>query len=140
MVLVAELSELKRVIDVFIENDAAIKEQTARVKCDTPPLQRCSLAFSEDFGEIVPRTAQFSNTMNFKVHHSKELRSDAGPSHNDVKEVESSKGPTSTSKRTRLSDRTLQEAKDEERASQKHANARSQHKVNAIDRLFSGII
>lgn len=121
-------------------NDAVIKERTARIECDKSSLEHGFLVSSEDIGEVVQRAGPLSDTMNFEGQHSKELTSDARHSENDMLDIESPKVSTSTSRRPRLLNKTLEKAKNEERVLLDHTKGGSNDNLNAIDRLFSGLI
>lgn len=126
--------------DSFLENNASIKEGTARVAYDKSPLENRLLESSEDVGEIVKRAGQLPDMVNFEAQSSKELKSDARRSQNDMMNIESPKGSAFTQKRPQLSDRMLEKAEDEERVFSNHTRGRSYDDLDIIDRLFSGVI
>ena len=123
-----------------MENDATIKERTARVERDKSTLERCPLAPPEDIGEVVQRAGQLSNTINLEVHQSKRLKFDARYSPNDILAIESPNGSAFTSTRPRLSSRAPDNAEGDERVLMNHTKGRSRDNLNIIDRLFSGVL
>ena len=123
-----------------MEKNASIKEETAGVAYDKSPLENRPLDSSEDVGEIVKRAGQLPDMANFEAQSSKEFKSDARRSKNDMMDTEPPRGSALTSKKPQLSDKTPENAEDEERVILNHNKSRRHDDLNIIDRLFSGVI
>lgn len=127
--------------DRFIDNSGPIKERTARVEYD----DKSSLTdrpsdLLEDIGEIVQRDEQLSDMMDFEIQRPKELKSVSRDGQNNMMDSNSPKGSAFTSKRPQLSDRNVENPKDEERVFSNHIKGGNYDDLNVIDRLFSGVI
>lgn len=138
--LVAELSKVKRAMDVFMENDATIKDKPAIKERDGSQLVDCSFGPSEDIGETVLRAGQLSDTANFEASQSNSLKSKSRRSSYELVDIEPADGLVFASTRPQPSESTLEKADDEEPTLLSYASGRGQDNVNAIDRLFSGLI
>ena len=127
-------------MDVFVENDATIKDSTTMNECDGSQLVDYSFSSSEDIGETVPRAGQLSDTANFEASQPNLLKSKSKRSLHELVDVEPAEGLVFASTRPQPSESTPEKADDEEPTLLSHAGGRGEDNLNAIDRLFSGLI
>ena len=126
--------------DGFIDNNASIKERTARVEYDKSSLEDRPSDLLEDVGEIVQRDEQLPDMMEFEIQHPKEPKSVARDGQNNMMDIQSPQGSAFTLKRSQLSNRNLKKPKDEERVFLNHIKGTNHNDLNLIDRLFQGVI
>ncbi len=138
LVLMAELSRLKRVIDVFMKKDTTMtNDDTARPGRDGSQLGCSISASSEDLGESIVRAGDVADPGGFEAHPSTVLDSQAG---HDRIDSEPPQRHVCPSLKPPLSENTLKEADNEKRSLMSRGKGRSQDSANAIDRLFNGLI
>jgi hypothetical protein len=131
----AELSRLKRVIDVFVKKDTTmINDENARPGCNGSQLGWGISPLSEDRGESIVRARDMANPVDFEAHPSAVLDVQVG---HDLIDSETSQDHVFLSSKPPLSENT---PKDEKRSLMSRVKGRSQDSADAIDRLFNGLI
>jgi hypothetical protein len=128
-------------MDVLVKDDSRINDRLVRRECGASKFGESPRYPSEDIGETIIRGGELSPTVSFEAHRSNLLCSEALTTFKNPIEMGPLSGQVFTSTRPRLLKSIPESTDDENVASPDQARGSSQkNRLNAIDRLFNGLI